>query len=467
MKYICTSEQMHDFEKQCFTNGLQSQNIQSGGLQSRDIMYNAGCEMAKCIAAVADGKRTLVVCGQGNNGGDGFVAASRLAASGYDVGVCFVGNLETLTPDAAYYYKQCTHLLCELSNADIFLDALFGTGFKGEMTGEFAHAAAFMNACKKTGRYIFAADIPSGAPSEGAVQADETLFVHMPKVECACGAGGSFAGKLTVLNVGLPPMHTDTMLLEPCDLHSLLPFRNIRGHKGSFGSVGIVGGSVGMEGAALLGAEAALYSGAGRVSIVSALPFYENRNPCIMTVPSMQDVQALFDVLAFGMGAGRDAQTAETCALLLSMQVPLLLDADALFVLPEVWTGRHGSLMLTPHMGEAARLLGCSVQQIDAQPIAAALELSNKYTADVLLKSWYSIAVCKGKVYLLNNPTDALAKAGSGDVLAGIAAGLTAGGAANPLAGSMLVHNAAGHRAAAQYGRISTTAKELISSIRL
>ncbi len=460
MKNVVSCEFMRKCESEYFASGVQSS----------EVMYRAGNEMAKHIAAVCpENGKILIVCGGGNNGGDGFVAAWVLDAQGYDVSVCFVGD--NLTPDSSIYYEKCRHLLGELCPADVILDAVFGTGFHGELTGKALDAVNFIN---KSDALVISADIPSGLPgdapcnTEFAVRADVTLCVQAAKPNCVCGSGSRFAGKTVVIDAGIPNCESNVKLIFQHDINAFLPQRDPFGHKNTFGSVAIVGGCDGMEGAAMLSAMAAAKSGGGKVSIVSALPYYGQRPPYIMQKTTLDG----FDAIAFGMGAEISAQTQNAAKEILKKDCHVVLDADALTTdLKEARSiimkkkERGYVTLLTPHVGEAARLLGCTNQVISSDPIKAAMYINNLYGCSVILKSWYTVVNHNGMTYVLNHPQSVLAKAGSGDCLAGICASVLAVGG-HP-AGAVLLHSRAGSAAAEKYGSGSATASDVINCIRL
>lgn len=459
MDMIVTAEEMRRAEKEYFASGADS----------REVMYRAGAAMADYIAGIMDSSpgetSFLAVCGSGNNAGDGFVATQILASRGYDAHVAFIGDHDRLTPDAKYYLDKCSHLLSPVFEADIILDAIFGTGFHGELSGEALCAAMQINLFAST---VLAADIPSGAGSSLSVRAHCTLCVQAAKPLCACGSHAQNAGRLTVLDAGIPGLNPCAYLINHDDIPAFLPRKSIYGHKGSFGSVGIVGGCRSMEGAAMLSAEAASKCGAGKVTVVSSLPYYDRRPPHIMLSDSAQG----FDAVAYGMGAGRSQSAVQMRSSVLELPCPVVLDADALYELhtanSQLLSRKERGLrtVLTPHLGEAARLLGRPAQLIDADPIAAAVEISRLYHADTVLKSWYTVTVCEGRVYVLNNPTAALATAGSGDCLAGICAAVLAR-VQDALPAAPLIHNAAGHAAAKSFGAGSANALDIISCIHL
>ena len=456
MKSIVSCELMRKREAEYFACGVPS----------REVMYRAGRKMAEYIMSLNKSGNILVVCGSGNNGGDGFVAASVLDSHGYNVTVCYVGD--GFTADSAYFYDKCTHLLGELTDADIILDAIYGTGFHGELTGKALEAVRFIN---NSGAFVVSADIPSGVAGDAphrpkeAVNADVTLCVQAVKTNCACGDAAKHAGKLVVLDVGIPNCQSEAWLINAEDISLFTKKRDVFGHKNSFGSVGIVGGVPGMEGAAMLSASAAAKSGAGKVSIVSSLTYYGQRPPHIMQKETLDG----FDAIAYGMGAGLTAQDVDKSDEILKQSAHVVLDADALTVELKnradiIAQRRQKGLvtLLTPHVGEAARLLECDAAKINLDPVQAARDISRLYGCSVVLKSWYTV-ICHNGIYVLNHPQSVLAKAGSGDCLAGICASVLSNGGHPALA--VLIHSRAGSLASERYGEMGATASDIISCI--
>ena len=432
-------------------------------------MYRAGAQMAKYLMSVTDGK-VLVMCGRGNNGGDGFTAAWLMQSKGYEVLIYCPYSESELTEQARFYYKKCTNVTDDLDqcahfNAEVILDALYGVGFRGSLSGEMLKAARFINSSDSI---VVSADVPSGM-GEDSVCADLTLCVHAPKVHTCCGENATKSGRLRVIDIGIKGNGSNIKLLEEDDIAKLLPLRNQYGHKNTFGSVGVVGGCKGMEGAAMLSAMAAAKSGAGKVSIVSELDFYLARPAHLMQSNTLSG----YDALAFGMGAGRSEEAERRLMQVLDEPCHAVIDADGLFAASRMqdkvaqMNAKRSKLgkktVFTPHIGEAAMLLGIAPNKVDKDPISVAMSISEKYNCITVLKSWYSV-ICDGTVYVLNSPESALAKAGSGDCLAGVCAAFLAQEA--PIAGAVMLHNASGKLAAERYGRASATALDIISCIK-
>jgi NAD(P)H-hydrate epimerase len=387
------------------------------------------------------GRRAVVVCGTGNNGADGRVAARVLRRGGVGVDV-----LELAAFDRAWFARA-------LARADLAIDAMFGTGFRGELDGD---AAAVVRALTDARARVLAVDIPSGvdgttgATRGAAVRADATLSFAALKTGLVFEPGRSLAGRVRVVDIGIAPGETRAHVLEARDLE--LPTRASGAHKWSSGVL-IVGGSTGMVGAPLMSSRAAARTGAGMV--VCALPGAEaaarasGEEIVTRALPAtehgvldedagrvlLKDV-GRFHAVAVGPGLGRDHPTqAAVRRLVAECPVPIVVDADALNALaldPAPLRVRHAAglppAVLTPHAGEYERLAG---RPVGDDRLAAARELSARTQAIVLLKGPGTVvADPEGDALINATDTPALATAGTGDVLTGIVAGLLAQGVA-------------------------------------
>ena len=473
MKNIVTVSQMRDAETACINSGTES----------IALMYRAGRGIAEFLLnRIKPTDKVAVVCGHGNNGGDGFVAAWMLDGQGVDVSVFLVGDAQRLTSDSSYYYKKCKHLVKPMPDSfckyDVILDAIYGTGFHGELD---INVKAVTQKINESQALVVSADIPSGVNgetgeiSDGAVKADVTLCIEAVKTACACGRSAELAGELETVEIGVN-LPDKQRLISLSDVEFLLPRSDKYYHKNCYGSVGIVGGCEGMEGAAMLSAMAAAKCGAGKVSIISDLPYYFNRPHHIMQ-RSSQDTSGM-DALAYGMGAGREDACKETLKALLLTDTPLVLDADGVYMLDKELKQlikkrrQNGAItVITPHIGEAARLTGNTAEQIHCAPIACAVNINKELGCITVLKSWYTVICCNDEVRVLNMPQRALAKAGSGDCLAGIVAAMLARSVRqntdvlDAISAAVLVHSAAGKRASEKFGTASATATDIIDSI--
>lgn len=459
MKDILTVEQMRDAENEAIKNGTDA----------LELMYRAGGKMAEYLKGIIKDK-LLVMCGRGNNGGDGFTAAWLLQTEGYEVLIYCPYDASELTEQSRFYFAKCKNVtnrleMCADFAPNVILDALYGVGFHGRVQGSMLDAVSFIN---NSGAFVVSADVPSGL-GDASVNADVTLCVHAPKINTCCGALAKNCGKLVTVDIGIKESGSRIKLLEKDDINKFLPVRDNFGHKNSFGSVGVVGGCKGMEGAALLSAMAASKSGAGKVSIVSELDFYNRRPAYVMQSNSLSG----YGALAFGMGAGRDESAKQILQNVLEQPCHAVIDADGLFAASKMQaeiseinarrTGIGKITVFTPHVGEAALLLGVTPQEVEDDPVSAARSITQRYNCITVLKSWYSV-ICNDDIFVLNNPESALAKAGSGDCLAGICAAFLAQNAL--VAGAVMLHNSAGVIAAERFGRASATAEDIISCIK-
>lgn len=485
MRAVLTPEEMRGLEKQSFETGISS----------REVMGRAGAAAAEILLQrLRPEEPVLVVCGGGNNGGDGFVCAYTLAQKGRQTDIMMVSDPEKLSSDAAYYYQKAQYLCTQNTDKAYAwaVDALFGIGFHGCARGKAAEAILFINELRNKGAGVLAIDIPSGLHPESGmtvgpvVQADLTVTFQYSKTGQILGRGLDLCGELLTVPVGLLAMESATILQpEWQDLQGLFPPRKKATHKGSYGHIGILAGSRGMEGAGALAALAALRSGAGRVSLgvpESCLPFYDKRALEIMCTglpdkdgrlvpdgPALDAFTADKDAVVIGPGLGRSSEIAQAVRYVLqNIKVPLIIDADGLFGLTEedLLFMRGRQVILTPHTGELAHLLGVSIQELENAPLEFDRGLAEKIQNILVHKSAYTVIATPGKTYLGAFGSPGMATAGSGDVLAGILGALAA---VLPFeqaawAGAML-HGAAGALAAAQWSETAMIASDIIACL--
>jgi len=414
--------------------------IDVAGIPERVLMENAGRAVASAIQRLHPDGRVLVACGSGNNGGDGLVAARTLRAWGRDVEVLAAGNRP---PDAQLAHgwdvetgeiRQVDDIDWAVGWADVLVDALLGTGSTGAPRAPYDLLIRAMNA---SGRPVVAVDGPSGidfttgaAPGE-VVRADVTVTFGAPKRGLLLFPGRQHAGRIICAEIGFDPLADfDAELITHGWAADRLPPVAPNAHKGQLGRVMIVAGRAGMAGASVLAGMGALRAGAGmavlvapganRTIIQTAIPeaLYEDR------ASVDDDVFAKADAIVAGPGMGTDG---EALALLRKLagaaECPLLFDADATTLLaqsPELRGEIRQPLLLTPHPGEAGRLLGRSPGDVTADPFAAATELAEKYDCAVLLKGAPSLVAAKGEATLVSvGGHSGIATGGMGDTLAG------------------------------------------------
>ncbi len=395
--------------------------------------------------------RIAIVCGGGNNGGDGYVVARYARAAGLEVDVLAVIEGARLRGDAQRAAEEYLagggqvqpFAAAALSSADVLVDALLGTGLSQAPRGAIAAAIVAMN---ESARPILALDLPSGLDGDSgriqsvAVRADTTLTFVVPKTGLYLGDGPEFAGRVLLDDLGIeaPPGPASAPVMErliEADIARALPRRGRDAHKGDFGRVLIVGGGPGMAGAVRLAGEACLRSGAGLVTIATAP---ENVAAIVAGRPELicHGVQCADDLAAFlaaasvvavGPGLGTTEWSRALFGAVVACAKPLVLDADALNLLSTTEARAPANSILTPHPGEAARLLKCSSAQVQSDRREALRQLIDRTGALVVLKGAGTLVGAAGRVPALctrGNP--GMAAPGMGDVLTGAIAGILA-----------------------------------------
>jgi hydroxyethylthiazole kinase-like uncharacterized protein yjeF len=434
--------------------------IEEQGVPSLELMEAAGRAVAGAVAGLAPGGPVRVVCGKGNNGGDGFVAARLLRGMGFELEVLLLWPGEELRGDAAANFErvggELLHggLAGRLDGSGAVVDAIFGTGFEGAARGPAAEAIRAINDC---GAPVVACDIASGVDASTgevqgeAVEADLTVTFHAAKLGQRIAPGKWHAGELRVVPIGIPsgaPGEARGGEVDPSVL-DLLPRRGAQSTKFSSGQVAIAGGSRGLTGAVRMTSLAAIRAGAGYATV--AVPadlnlVFEIAQPEVMSVAcpggdgclvpaSEKAVLKTFERAAAGVlgpGLGRDPGSFELARSLVGkIEAPLVIDADGL----NAFAGRLGDLagrgaptVLTPHAGELGRLLERGSSEIDAHRLASAKEAARAAGAILLLKGDDTIVTDGERVAVNALSAPALATAGSGDVLSGVTAAMLARG---------------------------------------
>ena len=429
--------------------------IEERGVPSQTLMERAGAaiaEEAEALLREDGGASVLAVCGGGNNGGDGWCAARLLAARGYRTAVLPVG--ETRSADCAVQRaKYAGEVLAAFpaEKPDLIIDALFGTGFRGTPEGEFAAAIGAVN---QSGAKVVAADIPSGLNGDNGsfalcVRADVTVAVGELKTGLVTGRAADVCGRVVRRGIGIElPAPPRAALCEGSDFSPYFAKRACDSHKGSYGRAAILGGSLAYSGAPLLSAAAALRGGCGYTELCVPAELFPH---CIGKLPEtiltaapteggplacdekfLAALCARSDAIAVGMGAGKSRPLHAVVRFLLeNFAGTLILDADALNALAAYGVSvlkkpRACSLVLTPHPGEFARLCGENVARVRAEGAALAQAFAAAYGCCVLLKDNVTLLADGERVRYIASGTPALAKGGSGDVLAGLLVSLAA-----------------------------------------
>ena len=413
------------------------------------LMRRAGAAAAELAAQLLPGGgRLLAIAGPGNNGGDALEAATLLASRGWNVTIDFRGKPAALSADAADALRRAQASAAQFGQADmadawdLVLDGLFGIGLARPIAGELAELVRAVNRLRCP---VLALDVPSGldadtgaivGPDGVAIQASHTLTFIADKPGLHTADGCDHAGLVEVASLDIAPalFPAPAAWLAGIDLFaaSLHPRRQ-NSHKGSFGDVAILGGAQGMSGAAILAARTAALSGAGRVfaGFLAEPPAYDPPHPEIMCRRAA-DLDLEQAAVVAGPGLGSSGQARSMLSQVLAGAAPLVLDADALNMvaagvdLRSALSRRSGAL-LTPHPLEAARLLGCSAAQVQADRLAAARRLAADFGAVVVLKGAGSVIAHPDGLAVINiTGGPALATAGTGDVLAGLCGALLA-----------------------------------------
>ena len=409
------------------------------------MMERAGGAVAAAVARDYPGARVVAVCGTGANGGDGRIAAGKLGATVVEVGA-------------------------ELPEADVVIDAIFGTGFHGEPREE---AARSIGAIRKANAPVVAVDIPSGVNASTGetagvcVEAVATVTFHAEKVGLAVAPGSLQVGAVEVADIGLEHAETSHVRVTS-EIARRIPRRGRGGNKYRSGSVLVVGGAPGMTGAVSLAAEAAFRADAGYVSVCTpreSLQVVETRLLEAVKRPLEEVMEAAerAGALALGPGLGRD-ETARSLVrrLLEETELPAVVDADALFGLEPV--DRSAAMVLTPHSGELARLLDVETGWVDAHRLEAARRAVERFECVVLLKGSETIIAAPGARTLISDGTPRLATAGTGDVLTGIVGSFLSKGMEPQLAAAVAARVHADAALASPHGR-GLVASDVIAAL--
>ena len=477
---VLTAEEMREVDR------LSTERY---GIPSLQLMEAAGTRVAdacrsRISGASAEPSDVAVLCGKGNNGGDGLVAARHLQSLGANVKVYLFAEPRDLRGDAATNLQRWTATgnrvisindepawqtaWPEIAKAHILLDAIFGTGFRGALTGVIAEAITAINRHSKNvtaarPALILAVDTPTGLPSDGQPAEGPVLYAHKtvtftaPKPGQLVSRDSAAVGILEVADIGSPASLVEEIgrgplrWLEPQEFADLPLVRTVDSHKGLYGHALVVAGSLGKSGAAVMAGYAALRAGAGLVTVATpevVLPVVASAHPEVMTEPlaatpqgtaAMQNLaQQCFErieegktILALGPGLGLQPETQDFIRKVVTQtQLPLVLDADGL----NAFAGNADTLCdrktkflaITPHPGEMARLLMRSSKDVQEDRVKTAQDAARRWNAHVILKGSHTIiASPDGRIFVNTSGNPGLAKGGSGDVLTGVLAAMT------------------------------------------
>ncbi len=495
------------------------------GIASLSLMENAGASIARFLAvhfSPLERRRIIVLCGKGNNGGDGFVAARKLRELRAQPLVFLFADAAELTGDTAENFRRLRAASIEttvirdavawgnsrnsLAGASVIVDALLGTGLRGPVDGLLAHVIQDVNQHDQR-TCVVSVDIPSGLSGDSgevagpAIAADYTITFTAPKTGMIAAAARASVGRLTVADIGSPRelieeiSQSKIRWLEPWELRSLPVGRKGDSNKGLYGHALIVAGSTGKAGAAALAARGALRAGAGLVTVAAPEPVLATIAGFaaeIMTEPLHATAAGtiardVFDsggfakildgksVLALGPGLTTQEETQQFVRAIIASRpkAPVILDADGL----NAFAGRAGELRdsrqmlaVTPHPGEMARLVDSTVKDIQSRRLEVARKAASDWQAFVILKGYQTVlAAPDGTAWINSTGNPGMSTGGTGDVLTGILAGLTAqfGAQSWPLtlARGVYLHGLAGDLAAEEFGEASLIASDVIRSI--
>jgi len=477
------------------------------GIPSLVLMERAALETTHIIRSrIQKSDRIIVICGAGNNGGDGIAIARMLYLKGYNVKAFFTGDVTKASDETKKQLKIIKNLglseyndNVDLNHAEVIIDAVFGIGLSKPITGKYSEIIRAVNESKAT---VYAVDIPSGINcTDGkvmgcAVKADHTVTFGYNKIGLVLYPGADYAGEVHVVDIGFPKQAADhvnprTAVLEASDL-SELPKRRSYSNKGTYGKILVIAGSRNMSGACYFSAKSAYSTGAGLVKVLTAhenrvilgssLPeaILETYNEGAINQEAVKKAISWADVIVLGPGLGlSDAARQLVNVTLCTSKVPVIIDADALNILAKDMKplrNRTCPVILTPHIKEMARLVDMETAQITENLIEICKGVSvNERLICVLKDARTIITAPEGKTYINMSGNNGMSTGGSGDVLTGIIAGLAAGGTATNIFGGrelfkaavlgVFCHGLAGDAACKAKGEYALLASDIIDYI--
>ncbi len=468
--------------------------IEERGIPGHTLMSRAGAAAFNLLRQQwPDARRIVVVCGGGNNAGDGYVVARLARQTGLDVRVLTLANPDDLRGDALTAWRDACAVgvpttiftASGLTEAELLVDAILGTGLERDVSGDWREAIDAMNGHPAA---ILSLDIPSGLHADtgailgAAIQAAATITFIGLKQGLFTGQGPACCGEVHFAGLEVPPdiypaLHPGCWRYVGEDLPTLLPRRSRSAHKGRFGHVLVIGGDLGLAGAARMAGEAAARCGAGLVSVATRAAHAGLQaavRPELMFhgVETPDELEPLLNratVVAVGPGLGRGDWGRVMLQAALTSDKPLVLDADALNLLA-IEPAYRDSWILTPHSGEAARLLRMTPTQVEADRFAAVEDLALRFGGVAVLKGAGSLVASKvdGLVALCVAGNPGMASGGMGDVLTGVIAALLAQGLP-PFAAAktgVYLHGRAGDLAAQSGGERGLLATDLLPFLR-
>ncbi len=457
-------------------------DVIAAGIPGRVLMENAASAAWRILQKESPAE-VLVFCGSGNCAGDGFALSRRLFISGTKTKIILVGDTSRLSSDAAENLAAAKKLgvpildfdeICEErpQKGTYIADAILGIGLSREVSGKFRAAIEYIN---DSGCDVLSLDLPSGISGDTgrvfgcAVRATKTITFGLRKLGLYSPLAADFTGEILFDDISIPaPESTRRFLLGKKDI--ALPRASRAAHKGVNGHAVILGGSVGMAGAPTLAAESAEIGGAGLVTVQAPealLPILMRRLTGAMCAPFSAPLPEKTNAVLIGPGLGREETRAEILEKgILEARGTLILDADGLYHLAgdlSLLQKATCPVILTPHMGEMARLCGLSAAEITENRVEVAERFAKEHGVTVVLKGAYTVvAEPEGKTYINMTGNAGMAKGGSGDILAGLITGLAASGVPHAAAAAVFLHGLAGDLAAQTLGERAMRASSLV-----
>ncbi|MFW5647854.1 MAG: NAD(P)H-hydrate dehydratase [Candidatus Alkaliphilus sp. MAG34] len=491
MEYLLSSSEM----KRC-----DASIINKMGVPGMVLMEKAALSAVEELhEGMFDLKRVVIVCGNGNNGGDGFAMARLLHLKNINVTILFVGDKNKCTPSTEQQMQIVQNYGMKIHNDFDFdfngyttiIDAIFGVGISKSVKGKYAQIIERMNEAEAD---IFSVDIPSGISADTgkvmgvAIKAKRTATFAYKKVGLVLYPGAKYAGVVKTKDIGITDIgfegkYPRVYSYTEDDLKRI-PDRYGRSHKGTYGKILVIAGAVNMGGAAYLSAKSAYRMGAGLVKLYipnenrtilqtmipeAILSTYDSNN---IDIENLKEEISWANVIVMGPGMGKNETTKSILGVLIPhTDVPIVIDADGVNVIAEysdLLANHKNNIILTPHLGEMARLVKKDIREIEENIIEEAEKYAKEKNIICVLKDARTVvANGSGSVYLNQSGNNGMATAGSGDVLTGMIAGLLAQGASNSEAATLgvYIHGLAGDNAASKLGTYSVIADDIIDNI--
>lgn len=477
-------------------------SIEKYGIASLKLMEAAGSSVYDEIIKELDGqdKKVIIICGKGNNGGDGYVIARKLTEKNISTKLYTTVDTDALKGDARDNYERLIDLgiqiedvyesktfLEDILKSDIVVDAILGTGISREVDEKLKKIVEIIN---RSHRKVFAVDIPSGIGSDDgkiygvAIKAYKTITFGLPKIGLILYPGADYVGELIVKDIGIEEkaieeMDINTFIIDDKMVKDSIKKRYKDTHKGTFGKALIIAGSKGMAGAAILSARAALRSGAGLVTIAvneAINDIIQMSVPEAITLPfkEIEERMKNFSSIAIGPGLGENQGLFYWIENIVEKyDGPIILDADALNIIgnqADTIFSKNSKIIITPHPGEMAKLTGLSIKEINENKIDIGRAFSKKWGIAIILKGARTvIAFPNGEVYINTTGNPGMATGGSGDVLTGVLASLSGQveSIENAIISSVYIHGRGGDIMANKIGQYGLIAGDITMGVAL